>query len=77
MKVTIEETNREQEIKYPCIMVHKEDPDIIILMVGEKDGAYQGIALSHPNISCWGETISSWYKDRFIPMKDKVILENG
>jgi hypothetical protein len=58
-------------------MVHKEDPDIIILMVGEKDGAYQGIALSHPNISCWGETISSWYKDRFIPMKDKVILENG
>jgi len=77
MKVTTEETNKEQDIKYPCIMVHKEDPDIIILMVGEKDGAYQGIALSHPNISCWGETISSWYKDRFIPMKDKVILENG
>jgi hypothetical protein len=45
-------------------------------MVGEKDGAYQGIALSHPNISCWGDTISSWFKDRFIPMKGKVILEN-
>ena len=76
MKVTTEETNREQEIKYPCIMVHKEDPDIITLMVGEKGGAYQGIALSHPSISCWGDTISNWFKDSFIPMKGKVILEN-
>ena len=76
MKVTTEETNREQEIKYPCIMVHKEDPDIITLMVGEKNSAYQGIALSHPNISCLDKTISSWFKVRFIPMKGKVILEN-
>ena len=30
MEVTTEETNRDKEIKYPCIMVHKEDPDIII-----------------------------------------------
>ena len=76
MKVTTEETNKEQEIKYPCIMVHKEDPDIIMLMVGEKDGAYQGIALVHPYISCWGKTRSSWFKDMFTPMKGKVILEN-
>ena len=76
MKVTTEETNRDKEIKYPCIMVHKEDPDIITLMVGEKNSAYQGIALSHPNISCWDKTISSWFIDRFIPMKGKVILEN-
>jgi len=61
MKVTTEETNRDKEIKYPCIMVHKEDPDIITLMVGEKNSAYQGIALSHPNISCWDKTISSWF----------------
>ena len=76
MKVTTEETNRDKDIKYPCIMVHKENPDIIILMVGEKDGAYQGIALVHPYISYWGKTRSSWFKDRFIPMKGKVILEN-
>ena len=76
MKVTTEETNKEQDIKYPCIMVHKEDPDIITLMVGEKNGAYQGIALSHPNISYWDKTITSWFKDRFTPMKGKVILEN-
>ena len=76
MKVTTEETNKEQETKYPCIMVNKEDPDITILMVGEKDDAYQGIALSHPNISYWDKTITSWFKDMFTPMKGKVILEN-
>ena len=76
MKVTTEETNKEQEIKYPCIMVNKEDPDITILMVGEKDRAYQGIALSHPNISFWDKTISSWIKDYFKPLVGKVILEN-
>ena len=36
MKVTTEETNRDKETKYPCIMVHKTDPDIITLMVGKK-----------------------------------------
>jgi hypothetical protein len=80
MKVTTEETNKEQEIKYPCLMVHKEDPDIIMLMVGEKDGAYQGIALYHPNIpniSYWDKTVLSWFKDMFTPMNGKVILENG
>jgi hypothetical protein len=76
MKVTTEETNKEQEIKYPCIMVHKEDPDTIILMVREKNGAYQGIVLSHPNISYFDKTITSWFKDMFTPMKGKVILEN-
>jgi len=76
MKVTTEQTNKEQEIKYPCVMVHETDPNITMLMVGEKDGAYQGIALSHPNIIHWDKAISSWFKDRFIPMKGRVILEN-
>jgi len=76
MKVTTEETNKEQEIKYPCIMVNKGDTDITILMVEEKDDAYQGIALSHPNIYCWDKTITSWFKDMFTPMKGKVMLEN-
>ena len=76
MKVTTDETKKETEIKYPCIMVNKEDPDIIMLMVGEKNGGYQGIALGRPYISYWDKTISSWIKDYFKPLVGKVILEN-
>ena len=76
MKVTTEETNKEQEIKYPCLMIHEAEKDIVLYVLGEKNGVYQGIALSHPNISYLDKTITSWFKDMFTPMKGKVILEN-
>ena len=76
MKVTTEETNKEQEIKYPCIMIHEAEKDIVLYVLGEENGVYKGIVLSHPNISYFDKTITSWFKDMFIPMKGKVILEN-
>jgi len=76
MKVTTEETNKEQEIKYPCIMIHEAEKDIVLYVLGEENGVYKGIVLSHPNISYFDKTITSWFKDMFTPMKGKVILEN-
>jgi hypothetical protein len=76
MKVTTEETNRDKDIKYPCIMIHKEDPDIIMLMIREKNDAYEGVPLVHPYISYWDKGITKWNMDLFVPMKGKVILEN-
>jgi len=76
MKVTTEETNRDKEIKYPCIMVHEAEKDIVLYVLGEKNGVYKGIALGRPCISYWGTKEIGWIKEGFIPMKGKVILEN-
>ena len=76
MKVTTEETNKKQEIKYPCIMELTTNPEVIVYVTGEEDGEYMGIALSHPELEYWDKEITEWDMDVFVPMKGKVILEN-
>ena len=74
IKTTVVE-GEQTEQSFPCVMIN-EDKDVVIFVLKEKNGEYQGIALSHPNISYLDKTITSWFKDMFTPMKGKVILEN-
>jgi|GEM_PF-4831079 len=76
MKVTRTNNTTEPKINFPCIMVHKEDPEVIVYVTGEENGSYMGIALSHPNIEKWNKEITGWDMDVFVPTKEGVILEN-
>ena len=76
MKVTRTNNTTKPKIKYPCIMVRKTDPEVIVYVTGDKNGVYQGIALSHPNIKYWDKEIKNWDMSVLVPMKGKVILEN-
>ena len=74
IKTTVVE-GEQTEQSFPCVMIN-EDKDVVIFVLKEKNGEYQGIALSHPNISYLDKTITSWFKDYFKPLVGSITVEN-
>jgi hypothetical protein len=76
MKVTRTNNTTKPKINFPCIMELTTKPEVIVYVTGEEDGAYMGIALSHPQLEKWNKEITKWDMDVFVPMKEGVLLEN-
>jgi hypothetical protein len=73
MKVTVNEKKKEQEVKYPCLMVHT-GVALYVLFSAEETGT----VISSVRGRAWGvgEHFAGWDMSVFTPFHGSITLEN-
>jgi len=73
MKVTVNEKEKNSDIKYPCLMKHTKE-GIIVLFVGHGEGTT--VATSEKGYGVLGD--SNYLRDmaNYVPFTGSVTLEN-
>ena len=77
MKTIVKEKQeKEQEVKFPCLMRHPET-ETIILATGRSKSSYDGFVLDsgHSTTDEIGDNSTSWNKN-FVPFDGSVTLSN-
>lgn len=74
MKVEIQSKEEKKEIKFPCLMIGKND-EIIMVLKKREHGGYDGIQLL-PKYEFRYEYATTWSDTYYQPFKGKVTLSN-
>ena len=76
MKVTVENVEKEEELKFPCLMKFENTEDIIIVSERTKRG-FAGVVVSSSNPYLpIGSFSESWSTVGLVPFNGKITIQN-